>query len=409
MTRTRSWARTLCSSGAIAMAALASSGATARTITLAEALAQAEENSQLLRASQASVTAAEARAQQAGVSPNPELEVEVENVLGTGPYSGFGGTELTVAVGQRFERGGKRSARQALARAEVDLANANLARARADVLRDVRTAFVDAVSTEERLALSRDTVSRAEELARTARLMVETGRDPPLRQLRAEAALAEARAATEQARAEAEQAERALATLIGMSDEDLDLQGPFTESMPPNTAREGEPIAIRIADAERRIAEARIEVERSTGVADITARAGLRGHKDTNDVALIGGITLPLTIRDRNRGGIEAARAELLAAEARAAQARLDAAREARDAQALLTAAEARLRALEGAGLEQAQEAVRVARIGYGAGKFSLLDVLDAEAALATARTSIIEARRDRARALAALERARAQ
>jgi outer membrane protein, heavy metal efflux system len=391
------------------MAALASSGATARTITLAEALAQAEENSQLLRASQASVTAAEARAQQAGVSPNPELEVEVENVLGTGPYSGFGGTELTVAVGQRFERGGKRSARQALARAEVDLANANLARARADVLRDVRTAFVDAVSTEERLALSRDTVSRAEELARTARLMVETGRDPPLRQLRAEAALAEARAATEQARAEAEQAERALATLIGMSDEDLDLQGPFTESMPPNTAREGEPIAIRIADAERRIAEARIEVERSTGVADITARAGLRGHKDTNDVALIGGITLPLTIRDRNRGGIEAARAELLAAEARAAQARLDAAREARDAQALLTAAEARLRALEGAGLEQAQEAVRVARIGYGAGKFSLLDVLDAEAALATARTSIIEARRDRARALAALERARAQ
>ncbi|TFI58426.1 TolC family protein [Sphingomonas parva] len=409
MTRTRSRARTLCSSAAITLAALASSGVMARALTLPEALARAEENSQLLRASQASVTAAEARARQAGVSPNPELEVEVENVLGTGPYSGFGGTELTVAVGQRFERGGKRNARRMLARAEVDLATATLARTRADLIRDVRTAFVDAVSTEERLALSRETVARAEELARTARLMVETGRDPPLRQLRAEAALAEARAAAEQAGAEAGQAERSLAALTGIVDEDLDLEGPVAEGFVLNAARDGEPIAIRIAEAERRVAEARIDVERSTGVADITARAGLRGHKESNDVALVGGISLPLAIRDRNRGGVEAARAELLAAEARAAQARLDSVREARDAQALLSAAEARMRALEGAGLKQAEEAVRVARIGYGAGKFSLLDVLDAEAALNTARTSIIEARRDRARALAALERAQAQ
>ena len=63
----------------------------------------------------------------------------------------------------------------------------------------------------------------------------------------------------------------------------------------------------------------------------------------------------------------------------------------------------------EDPGIEQAREAVRVARLGYAAGRFSLLDVLDAEAALNTALTSIVEARRDRARALAALERAQAQ
>lgn len=409
MTRTRSWVRTLCSSAAITVAALASTGSHARTITLQQALAQAHENSPLLRASQASLTAAEARARQAGVSPNPELEVEVENALGTGRYGSFGGTELTVALGQRFERGGKRSARQALAQAEVDLANANLARARADVIRDVRTAYAEAISADERLVLSRDTGARAEELARTARLMVETGREPPLRQLRAEAALAEARAAAQQATAAAEQARRALASLIGISDEGLDLDGPVTAAIASPASTDGAPIAIRIAEAERRVAEARIDMERSAAVADITARAGVRGFNDTNDVALVGGITLPLTIRDRNRAGVEAARADLLAAEARAAQTRLDAVREARDAQALLTAAEGRLKSLEGAGLAQAEEAVRVARMGYGAGKFSLLDVLDAQAALNTARTSIIEARRDRARAIAALERAQAQ
>ena len=52
---------------------------------------------------------------------------------------------------------------------------------------------------------------------------------------------------------------------------------------------------------------------------------------------------------------------------------------------------------------------LRLARIGYGAGKFSLLELLDAQAALTTTKTALIEARLDRARALAALIRANAR
>ena len=409
MTKRLTRARAMAGAAAMTLAALAGTSAAARTITLDEALARAEESSLLLRASQAAVAAAEARARQAGVSPNPEVEVEVENALGTGPYQGFGGAELTVAVGQRFERGGKRNARQALAIAELDVANANLLRARSDMVRDVRTAFAELAAAHERMDLAREAITRAEELARTARLLVETGRDPPLRQLRAETVLAEAQAAAQRALAETQQAERALAVLVGLPEEDLDAGGAGTAILRHAVAADGVPIAVRLAEAERRVAEARINVERSAAVADITARAGIRGHAETGDVALVGGVSFPLAVRDRNRGGIEAARAEVLAAEARVAQARLDAMRELRDAQSLLTAAEARLAALEGAGLEQAREAVRVARRGYAAGRFSLLEVLDAEAALNTALISIVEARRDRARALAALERARPQ
>lgn len=396
---------------ALALPALTPSSvpAAARTITLAEALALAEESSALLAASHAAVEAAEARARQAGVVPNPELDVELENALGSGPYSGFGGAELTVAVGQRFERGGKRTARQALARAEADLAKINLLRAKADLARDVRTVFADLEGIEERLELGRHAVARAEELARTARLLVETGRDPPLRQLRAEAALAEARAAEQRIAAEVELARRGLASLTGLPEEDLAAAALLGKAMPQGPELTAVPLAVRAAEAERRVIEARIDVERGAAVSDITGRAGIRGYAESDDVAFVAGISLPLVIHDRNRGGIEAARADLLAAEARLVQARLDAIREFRDAQSLLSAAEARLSALEGAGVEQAREAVRVARIGYAAGRFSLLEVLDAEAALNTTLTSIIEARRDRARALAALARAQAQ
>lgn len=391
----------------IALALVTSAASHARPITAAEARTLAETQSPLMRVSEAAVAAARARARQAGVSPNPELEAEVENAIGTGPYRNLGGTEVTVAVGQRFERGGKRGARRNLAEAEVALAEANLAGARADLIRDVQLAFTELATTRSRADLAREAVINAQELTRTARLMVETGRDPPLRQLRAEASLSEARVSEQEAIANAQQAERALAVLIGVPDEALEAEGEI--AVVAGAPADSVPIAVRTADAERRIAEARIALEQSSAVADVTARVGVRGFAESGDVALVGGVSLPLNLRDRNRGGIDAARAELIAAEARLDQARLNALREARDARSLLSTAEARLAALEGAGLEQAREAVRVARIGYAAGRFSLLDVLDAQSALTTARTSIIEAREDRARALAALERAQAQ
>ena len=133
----------------------------------------------------------------------------------------------------------------------------------------------------------------------------------------------------------------------------------------------------------------------------------MRGYAESGDVALVAGFSMPLAIRDTNAGNIEAARADLLAADARLAQVRFDVDRERRDAETLLTAADARLTALEGPGLDQAREAVRVAELGYSAGRFSLLEVLDAQTALTELELSIIEARRDRAKAIAALERAR--
>lgn len=57
------------------------------------------------------MAAARGRAVQAGVYPNPELQVSVENVAGSGAFRGIGGAELTVGVAQRFELGGGRGVR----------------------------------------------------------------------------------------------------------------------------------------------------------------------------------------------------------------------------------------------------------------------------------------------------------
>lgn len=388
---------------------LTSSQVWARDVSLPDALAQGAQNSPRIAQARALAEAAEARARQAGVSPNPEISLEIENFAGTGPYRDVRSAETTLALSQRLELGGKRSARIAVASAERDVAILAYKRAEADLARDIRIAYAELRAAEDRAVLARDNVAQAEKLARSAGLFVEVGRDPPLRKLRADALLADAKA--EQARTFGEllTARRALADLIGSSDPELSALG-FDDGVTPPLPPPATPtLDEQVAAAERDAARARIRVAQSNAVPDVTASAGVRRISDGRETALVAGIALPLPIRDRNRGNIAAAGSDSLAAEAALAQTRLDANRAQHDARMLLGAANERVAALSGPGLSQAEEALRLAQIGYSAGKFSLIELIDAQSALNAARETLITARLDRARALAALNRASAQ
>jgi outer membrane protein, heavy metal efflux system len=380
----------------------------AEPVTLPDALRQGLEASPRVSLAKAKADAAEARARQAGVSPNPELSIEVENFAGSGAFQGLRSSETTLAISQRIELGGKRSARIEVARAERDFAFLSYKSALADLERDIRNAHANLRAAEDRAMLARENVGAAMELSRTAKLLVEVGRDPPLRELRADAQLAEAKA--EQARTFGELlvARQLLATLIGTSDGELTASvGP--EDAPVNLAPDTETLDIQLATAERAAAQARVRLARADAVPDVTGSAGVRRIADGRETAFVAGISIPLPVRDRNRGNIDAAQSESLAAESGLALARLDASRARYEARMLLGAADARYEALAGPGIAQAEEALRLAKLGYSAGKFSLIELLDAQNALNQAKLNLIEARLDRARALAALIRANAQ
>lgn len=382
----------------------------ARPITLPEALARAEENSPSIIQARGELAAAVGRARQAGVAPNPQLGLTVENFAGSGEFRRFRSAEIMLSVSQQFEFGGKRSSRRAVATAELAAAELRLVIAGADVSRDVRTSFAELSGARDRLALARDAQQRTQDLLRTVRLLVEYGREPPLRALRAQAALAEAEAATQASIAAYARSQRNLASLLGLGEVDLEAQGAI--ELPPTTVPSPDPVpslAVRLTIAEREAADARVRLEQATAVPDVTAQLGVKRFEGSSDTAVVAGISLPIPIANRNGGAIAAARANLMSAEARLSQARLDTIRALRGAEADLIAAGARVQALQTSGLEQAREALRLARIGYAAGKFSLLELLDAQTALNQAEASLVDARLAHAQAAAALIRAQAQ
>ena len=387
---------------------LAAGSALAAPVALADALAKGAIASPRLAEARARLEAAEARARQAGLGPNPEIGLVIENFGGTGPYRSFRSTETTLEISQRLELGGKRSARRAVAGAERDFAAISLLRAQADLARDIREAHAGLRAAADRAVLAEDNVVRATELVRTTGLLVDNGRDPPLRKMRADAILAEARAEASRTYGSYRAAQRALTTLTGIADDKISTTV-AGEEIAPLALPGVETLEERLAAAERDAARARIDLARSEAVPDPTLGGGVRRFGEGRETAIVASFSIPLPVRNRNQGGIAAARSDTVAAEANLAQVRLDAERTRRDAATALTAAEERVAALSGAGSRQAEEAVRIARIGYNAGRFSLVELIDAQTALNSAKLALIEARLDRARALAALIRANAQ
>ena len=167
------------------------------SLSLAQALEEAATRSPAIVAAQADLAAAEARIRQAGVRSNPELSFEIENFAGTRELSGLHSTEATMAVNQRRDLGGRRSARVSAAQAEFAIQQLRLAIARADLSQQVREQFARALTARERLAQATENVDRARRFARVAQILVDAVQDPPLRALRARSALAQAEALRE--------------------------------------------------------------------------------------------------------------------------------------------------------------------------------------------------------------------
>ena len=376
-------------------------------LTLPEALARAEAQAPALAEAKAAVDAARGRTQQAGFSPNPEARLGVENFSGSGLYTGLDLAETTLAIGQTIEMGGKRESRIAAGNAEITTAETRQTIVRADLGLEVRRLFAVALASREQVALAQGALDRARDLARVAQTLVDAGREPPLRALRARAAAAEAEAEYQRVSSEDTSARAALAALLGDTVAPVAVAGTFealTEA--PKLVDPTETLDVRLALAEAEAARAIVSRERAAAATDITAELGVKRFEDSRDTAVVFGLSMPIPIFDRNQGNIAAASADVNAANARRLQALSDAVRRMNEADSQLRAAQSRVTTLETSAVPAANEALDLARSGFEAGRFTLLDVLDAEAAFASAQSSLIDARRDRAIAAAALSRA---
>ena len=136
--------------GAVALALLcvASFSVTAQELAITTALERTLTSSPQLQLYPYQLRIDEAKTLQAGLKPNPELGVSVENVLGNGSLSGVKSAELTLTLSQVIELGDKRQRRLESASAGKALTQAQYELDRVDVLAKTMTDYLDVLELQ---------------------------------------------------------------------------------------------------------------------------------------------------------------------------------------------------------------------------------------------------------------------
>lgn len=379
-------------------------------LTLERALELARQRNPELAAAAREQQATEAAIEQAGVLPNPELELAGDN-LGNERKRGAGDRTASLQISQLIELGGKRDARVRLARTALEVATWESRAKRAEIIARVKQAFHDQLAWQQRVALAGDSARLADQVATTVARRVQAGKVSPVEETKAQLARAGALVEREQARRELATMRARLGALTGVAAGELgDAQGELERLEPLPTF---EALAARApanpdlgrwtSEVERR--RAGLEAEQAKAVPDVTLRAGVSRFSAFNDDAFMVGISIPLPVFDRNRGAILEShwRLDKVLEEQRGAQVRWLA--ELTEAYQRTQAVAVELQLLRESILPGARSAFDAATRGYELGKFGILDVLDAQRALVQARTQQLRALADYWRGASEIER----
>ncbi len=357
----------------------------AGSLTLHDALALALTDNAELAPFAWQQRANEARRLQASLQTNPELSFEVEDVLGTGEFFGLREAQTTLQLSQVIELGQKRAARTEVASTVGGITKAEYELKRVEVLGDVTQKFIQVVASQHALDLALTNRQLAEDALRTVQERVKAGKGSALEERKSQVTLARGEVLVEGAKHDLGTARKKLAatwrsTLPIFEKAQADLFAhkpipPFTEI----TKRISESPEVARWISEKKLREAEIKLEDARRVPNLTVGGGLRRIEGPGDQAFVFSLSLPLQIHDRNQGGAAEARALLgkTAAEQKAAEVRLG--------MILVGLYEEIIhdvRMMEGLQKEilpKAEEALAISREGFAQGRFSYLEVLDAQ------------------------------
>ena len=367
-------------------------------LRLQEALAQALQHNPELAAYSEEIRAREAEALQAGLRPNPVLSLEAENVFGSGDFSGTDAAETTASLSQAIELGNKRSRRRELAEAETTLAQSEYAVAKADIFAKTADSFIAVLAAQERLQLVDELATLAKQVLGTVEERIAAGKAAATESVRARIQWRELEVAREKVRRDLAAARRTLAAHMGFAAEDFGTAaGDLSRvaDLPDLTDLErlivdGPSISRRAADTERR--RRVVALERSRRLPDLEVGLGVRNLRESDDTALVLGVSIPLPVFNRNQGAIAAAGSRL-------DQARADERNTLLQTKATLSAtwqematAHEEAEVLGKEILPAARQALEASEYGYRAGKFGILDVLDAQRTLVEAQGRHLDA-----------------
>lgn len=290
----------------------------ARSIGFDEAIAKTLESNPELLAFGYSIEAQQGRIRQASLRPPVELDVEIENVLGTGDFAGADQIQATVSLVWALERG-KREHRIAASRAELTLLESEADVMRLDKAAETARRYLESLALQARMRLAEEAITLAAETVDAVDQRVAAGRNPA-------ADLARARADLSRRRLEHEHLSHVHLTSI----HELAAQwgdtapvfttvgGDIADPPEPDTfeallARADQNPQLRRLLSDKRLREAELRRAESEARQNWRLLTGVRHVRliNSEDQSFVAQFSIPFGGEKRNAGNVARARADL--------------------------------------------------------------------------------------------------
>lgn len=361
------------------------------SLTLDEAIRLALEHSPTVAAARREIEATEGQILQGSLRPNPDIAYAAEDMRHASRSSN---AQLDIPI----ETAGKREARIEAAQRGRIVAVSDLGSAQLRLRTAVTAAFFDVLAAQELTALAKQTVLLAQRATDIASKRVTAGKVSPVEETRARVAEAGVRVSLLQAESQLRNARHRLSGLWGNPEPRFtEVSGELDRLM---ASPDLEVVQRRLAAspllerAQRELERRRslVSLEQRRAVPDVSFSLGMKRQETLSGDQVLVGVKVPLPVFNRNQGNLlEALRRE-------------DKAREELRAVRVSLSSEA-LQALERVGARRdevellrrdlvpgAQSAYEAATIGFENGKFSFLEVLDAQRTYFSAKSQYLTA-----------------
>ncbi|WP_240945987.1 TolC family protein [Pseudomaricurvus alkylphenolicus] len=339
-----------------------------------------------------------AQRETSSLSPALQLGLEVENVAGSGEFNEVDSAETTLALSSVIELGAKARSRAAVIDARADRLNFERQAATLDVLGELTTTFIRALSTQENIALAKEAFALSEQMLKTVKQRASKGAAPEAEVMRAKAALTRTFIRLQALRSSFKRQKVTLSSFWGGTNPHFtELSGSLSafgssDDFASLLQRAKHSPAIAIFASEARLKDAEVKLAQAQSRVDIGWQLGVRRFEETDDTALTAGVSIPLFSGKRNRGAVASALAERNAVDYQQADAQLRLHNRLFAAYSQREENKAAVKQFSSHVLPALEQALRLTRQAYENGRYRYQDWIAAQEELLTAKQQHIEA-----------------
>jgi len=360
----------------------------AETLDKQAALQMALQNNPTYKAALAEIDAADGSKLQASLPPNPDAVFEIENFAGEDDQEGFDGAEITLGIEQTIELGGKRGNRTDVADFTYKITQEQAKAQALSLLAETEYAFIRVAVAQERMGLADKRLTLADKTHSIVKKRIGAAKAADIQHTKADIEKAAAEVEKRKAEKELVTAKNDLARLLGSMDSaSLDVESDIS-ALPDMVDQQALIDALKNApqsqaqEFAKMQARSSLDLARSAAVPDPTFGLGVRRFNENDSTALVASLSFPIPVFNRNQGGIQEAKANMIKTDAQSYAAGLSLRQSALQAWESLAASLEETKSYQNEIIPSARKAYSQADDGYSRGAFSFLDLLDAQRTL---------------------------